>query len=35
MNAGRRPVGSARWAERLGTAALFAWWVLSIGGLQL
>lgn len=35
MNAGNRLFGSARWAERLGTAALLAWWVLSVGGLLL
>jgi hypothetical protein len=26
---------SAGWAERLGTTAVFAWWVLTIGGLLL
>lgn len=33
-----RPYGlgsSASWAERLGTTAVFAWWVLTIGGLLL
>jgi hypothetical protein len=33
MSARKRCVGSATWVERLGTAALFAWWVLAIGGL--
>ena len=26
---------SAGWMERLGTTAVFAWWVLTIGGLLL
>jgi hypothetical protein len=26
---------SAGWADRLGTAAVFAWWVLAISGMLL
>ncbi len=26
---------SAVWADRLGTTAVFAWWVLMVGGLLL
>jgi hypothetical protein len=26
---------SAGWVDRLGTTAVFAWWVLSIGGLLI
>jgi hypothetical protein len=26
---------SAGWADRLGTTALFAWWLLAIGGILL
>jgi hypothetical protein len=33
MSARKRYAGSATWVERLGTAALLAWWVLAIGGL--
>lgn len=25
--------GSAGWVERFGTTAVFAWWVLTIGGI--
>jgi len=34
---GRRigPISSAGWAERIGNAAVFAWWALTIGGLLL
>jgi hypothetical protein len=35
MTARNRFGGSATWAERLGTAAMFAWWALTIGGLLL
>jgi hypothetical protein len=31
----RRLIGGAGWAERLGTTAVFAWWLLTIGGLLL
>lgn len=24
-----------RWAERFGTGAVFAWWLLTIGGILL
>ena len=24
--------GGTRWADRLGTSALFAWWLLTLGG---
>jgi hypothetical protein len=27
--------GSAGWVERFGTTAVFAWWMLTIGGLLL
>jgi hypothetical protein len=30
-----RLVGSAGWAERLGSAAVFAWWMLTIAGILL
>ena len=26
---------SARWADRLGTTAVFTWWVLAMSGLLL
>jgi hypothetical protein len=35
MNGRNRLIGSAGWAERLGIGAVFAWWVLTIGGLLL
>jgi hypothetical protein len=25
--------GTARWADRLGTTAVFAWWLLTLGGV--
>lgn len=28
-------VSSAGWAERLGSAALLAWWMLTIAGILL
>ncbi len=28
-------VGGSDWAERFGTTALFAWWILVIGGILL
>jgi hypothetical protein len=27
--------GSVGWAERLGTVAVFAWWLLIVGGVLL
>lgn len=27
--------GGAHWADRLGTTAVFAWWLLTTGGLLL
>lgn len=35
MATGSRIAGSATWAERLGTAAMLAWWVLTTGALLL
>ena len=31
----RNGFGSAGWVERFGTTAVFAWWVLTIGGILL
>jgi hypothetical protein len=34
MNERLLDIGSgARWADRLGTTAVFAWWLLTISGL--
>lgn len=31
----RLPRRSALWAERIGTAALLGWWIVSLAGLVL
>ncbi len=28
-------IGSGAWTERLGTAAIIAWWLLALGGILL
>jgi hypothetical protein len=35
MSERKRVIGSAGWAERLGTTAVLAWWLLAVGGLLL
>ncbi len=35
MSVRNRVISSAGWAERLGTAAVLAWWALTISGLLL
>jgi hypothetical protein len=35
MDARFNPSGSARWIDGLGTTAVFAWWLLTLGAVLL
>lgn len=35
MTTTKLSIGSGAWAERFAIAAVFAWWILALGGILL